>query len=132
MYCPSSFIISYRHPCAVLQLGHPRVHPFLGLATILVPLSVLPGPQCYLAFPLVNSSSHRFSFLTLPSITSMSFQTLLFTLFCPSFPDFPMVFQPQVHPPHFILDQCDFFFPPIHHCLGPQPVDPVNLKCLVK
>src|SRR5882672_6551769 len=64
MYCPSSFIISYRHPCAVLQLGHPRVHPFLGLATILVPLSVLPGPQCYLYFPLVNSVSLRFSFLT--------------------------------------------------------------------
>src|SRR5882672_8727647 len=68
MYCPSSFIISYRHPCAVLQLGHPRVHPFLGLATILVPLSVLPGPQCYLDFPLVNSVSLRFSFLTLCSI----------------------------------------------------------------
>src|SRR5882672_3366236 len=67
MYCPSSFIISYRHPCAVLQLGHPRVHPFLGLATILVPLSVLPGPQCYLDFPLVNSVSLRFSFLTVAS-----------------------------------------------------------------
>src|SRR5467141_3815785 len=61
----------------------------------------------------------------------MSFQTLLFTLFCPSFPYFPMVFQPQVHPLCFILDQCDFFLPHIHPRLGPQPVDPVNLKCLV-
>src|SRR5882672_7895517 len=75
MYCPSSFIISYRHPCAVLQLGHPRVHPFLGLATILVPLSVLPGPQCYLDFPLVNSVSLRFSFLTTLQYLSLVLKT---------------------------------------------------------
>src|SRR5882724_9551926 len=68
----------------------------------------------------------------LPSITSMSFQTLLFTLCCPSFPDVPIGDQPQVHPPCIILDQCDFFLPPIHSCLGPQPIDPVNFKCLVK
>src|SRR5882672_9635356 len=88
MYCPSSFIISYRHPCAVLQLGHPRVHPFLGLATILVPLSVLPGPQCYLDFPLVNSVSLRFSFLTtclfLTSLLRVSSSYLVTTLLIPS------------------------------------------------
>src|SRR5467141_2819441 len=87
------------------------------------------NPTIYIHSLVCHSFPHPH---LLPSIPSMSFQTLLFTLFCPSFPYFPMVFKPQVHPPHFILDQCDFFFPPIHPFLGPQPVDPVNLKCLVK
>src|SRR5882672_6939349 len=52
------------HPSATLPCLV-NLTPFGLPCTILVPLSVLPGPQCYLYFCLVNSVSLRFSFLTL-------------------------------------------------------------------
>jgi len=59
MYFPSSFIISYRHPCVIGQLGYSRVHCFLLL---LPPWSfwVFSRPQCYLAFPWWTPPFSRF------------------------------------------------------------------------
>jgi len=59
MYFPSSFIISYRHPCVIGQLGYSRVHCFLLL---LPPWSfwVFSRPPVLSGFPLVNSPFSRF------------------------------------------------------------------------